>query len=90
MYKMTDTKLLEKKIVENNSKKKILTKHGKRKSPNGWNQKCRIIRSVDQKSNHYMCAAVRPKQCLNLTKKNAGTVGYVKNKIIILNTPSEY
>ena len=69
MYKMTDTKFLEKKNLENKSKKKILSKHGKRKSQNGRNQKCRIIRSVDQKSNHYMCAAVRPKQCLSKLKK---------------------
>ena len=33
MYKMTDTKFLEKKISENNSKKKFLSKDGKRKSP---------------------------------------------------------
>ena len=33
MYKMMETKYLEKKISETNSKKKILSKDGKRKSP---------------------------------------------------------
>ena len=49
--------------------KKFLSKDGKKKSQNSRNQKCRIIRSVDQKSNHYMCAAVRTKQRLSKLKK---------------------
>ena len=48
MYKMTDTKFLEKKFSENNSKKKILSKDGKRKLPKQpklkqWNySQCRL------------------------------------------------